>query len=212
MRPDGNGPRLWIRLCQGAADVPRSIRNYLGQLNDRAVPVVLVFDAQDTTYRDFGDITRGRLFDDRALAIPPLEQRNPRRPWRDLFAQVRRFPRLELAQCKIVAYQVRAIGHMTGTEAAGYAFWFPRKSFRALRVCVRGPFRDLFRFGEHTAFPTASLHDRRRQFFLAENVVWDGRLHFPDMLGSNARVAGKCDLRFGNGANWPHAPFAAPCS
>jgi hypothetical protein len=80
MSPAGNDPRLWICLCQGATDVPRRIRNNLGPLNDRAMPVVLGFDALDTIYRDLGDMTRGHSFGNRVLAIAALKQRNPRRP------------------------------------------------------------------------------------------------------------------------------------
>jgi hypothetical protein len=135
--------------------VPGRIRNYLEQVNDRAMPVVLVFDAQDTTYQDVGDMTRGHLFDDQVLTIAALEQRNPRRPLRYLFAHVRRLPRLELARCEILAYQGRAISQMTGTEAPSYGCWFPRRSFPDLMVSVPAPFRGLFQFGAAQCFPNS---------------------------------------------------------
>jgi hypothetical protein len=154
------------------------------------LPAIIVFDAQDNTCHDLGDLARDRWLGSRRMTLhvferPAMEKR------RYLFAQSCRARGCDLSRCQILAYQGRAISGWVGDEAATYRFWFARHSFGVIKLSVRGPLGDVLRFQQHRAFPDLSHYNRQRQYFLREMLVWDRELPFPDMRGADPRVAAR---------------------
>jgi hypothetical protein len=154
------------------------------------LPAIVVFDAQDNTYHDLGDLARDRSLGSRGMTLEVLE--TPAMEGRGyLFAQLCRLRGCDLSRCQILAYQGWTISGLTGDEAATYRFWFARRSFGWIKLWVCAPLGEVLRFQEHRAFPDLSHHNRQRQDLLNEMLVGGRELPFPDMRGADPRVAAR---------------------